>query len=219
MRGINERRYQFMRSITSRDKYVYPNEKLLAERAIGARGGHYWTLGDVPPTAGYGGLWTTPSREPSLQERRPPIESQERHTHFHFHTPSDVLERVERLLGEVMKELNVMDTAIQAGLDALKADVANLTTVDTSAITLIEGFAAQLATATSAATSAGASPEQVQALIDLHTAISADAASLAAAVTANTPTLPVPPVPVAPTVTVVSDPTTQPAPPTLDTNS
>lgn len=67
-----------------------------------------------------------------------------------------------------------------AQIDDLKAAVANDTTVEQSAITLLNGLSAQLAAAL-----AGGNPSaDVQGVIDN---INANATSLAAAVTANTP--------------------------------
>lgn len=65
---------------------------------------------------------------------------------------------------------------IMALLDTLTADVAALTTVDQSAITLINGLAQQIK-------NAGTDPVALKALTDQ---IEANTASLSAAVTANT---------------------------------
>lgn len=67
-----------------------------------------------------------------------------------------------------------------ADLTQLTADVAADTTVDQSAITLIQGLAAQLA-------AAGTDPV---ALAALSTQLETNAAAIAAAVTANTPAAP-----------------------------
>lgn len=72
-------------------------------------------------------------------------------------------------------------------IKTLQDDVTNLTTVDTSAVALISGLATQLAAALQTASNAGATPEQLQALADLHAAITKGSADLAAAVSANTP--------------------------------
>lgn len=63
-------------------------------------------------------------------------------------------------------------------LDELQTQVAANTSVESSAITLIQGIAAQLA-------AAGTDPVKIQALSDK---LKASATSLATAITANTPT-------------------------------
>jgi ABC-type transporter Mla MlaB component len=83
-------------------------------------------------------------------------------------------------------------SALDDAITQLQSDVANLTTVDQSAMALITGFATQLAAAVAAAAAAGASPAQLQSLTDLHTAIVAQDTSLAAAVAAGTPPVPAP---------------------------
>lgn len=81
--------------------------------------------------------------------------------------------------------------ALDDQITALTSDVAALTTAEKSAVALITGLAAQLAAAILAAQNVGATAAQLQALTDLHTAITGDTAELAAAVAANTPTAPV----------------------------
>lgn len=77
--------------------------------------------------------------------------------------------------------------AIDDKITALQAEVANQTTVDQSAITLLQGLSTQLAAALAAAANAGATPAQLQALTDLQTSLAANDTSLAAAVKTNTP--------------------------------
>jgi hypothetical protein len=69
---------------------------------------------------------------------------------------------------------------ILAQIDDLKAAVANDTTVEQSAITLLQGLSTQLSAALAGANSSA----DVQAVID---SINANASTLAAAVAANTP--------------------------------
>jgi hypothetical protein len=76
---------------------------------------------------------------------------------------------------------------LQDEIDALKAAVANEKTVDESAIALINGINQRIADAVSAAQAAGATPDQLQSLNDLQTALQTESTALAAAVTANTP--------------------------------
>jgi hypothetical protein len=91
---------------------------------------------------------------------------------FH-HFDENQLTRIERKLDALAHQENI----IMADLTALTAEVAETTAVEQSAITLIQGIAAQLA-------AAATDPAAVQALADQ---LSSGAAGLAAAVAANTP--------------------------------
>ncbi|WP_236674308.1 hypothetical protein [Paraburkholderia hospita] len=71
-----------------------------------------------------------------------------------------------------------------SALDDLKAEVAATLTVEQSAVTLIQGIAAQLAAALANQTN----PDS--ALVDLTNQLTASADALAAAVAANTPAAP-----------------------------
>ncbi|AXF04782.1 hypothetical protein CUJ88_41175 [Paraburkholderia hospita] len=73
---------------------------------------------------------------------------------------------------------------IMSALDDLKAEVAATLTVEQSAVTLIQGIAAQLAAALANQTN----PDS--ALVDLTNQLTASADALAAAVAANTPAAP-----------------------------
>jgi hypothetical protein len=108
-----------------------------------------------------------------------------------------------------------MDQALQTAIDALRADVTAQTTADASVKALIVGMSQQLTDALAKAAAAGASPEQLQALTDLHAQLAANTADLTTAVTANTPAaaapaaptpVPVEVPPVAVPVPVVTDP-------------
>lgn len=84
-----------------------------------------------------------------------------------------------------------MGTAVNAldnEITALQTAVANETTVNQSAITLIQGIPGLIATAVAAAQAAGATPAELSALTALQTTIANNATGLAAAVTANTST-------------------------------
>ena len=72
-----------------------------------------------------------------------------------------------------------------AALDDLQAEVARNTSVEASAVTLIQGLAAQIAAATA--------NNDTAALAKLTSDLSASADALAAAVTANTPAPPAAP--------------------------
>jgi hypothetical protein len=100
--------------------------------------------------------------------------------------------RGQHLLYNQMQDLLTMNAALQTEINDLTAAVARLTAAEDSALTLIRGFAAQLEAARQAALEAGASPEQLQALHDLHTAVDSEASELAAAVVASTPVEPAP---------------------------
>ena len=92
--------------------------------------------------------------------------------------------------------------AIDDKIAALQTEVANQTTVDNSAVALLQGLSTQLAAALAAAANAGATPAQLQALTDLQTTLAANDTTLSAAVTANTPAAPAgnpPPPPTVPT--------------------
>lgn len=91
------------------------------------------------------------------------------------------------LINSIKHEVQTMATSVQAAIDQLTADVSAETTANQSAITLIQGFAAQLAAAVAAAQSAGATPAQLQALTDLAAGVEKNTADLAAAVAAGTP--------------------------------
>ena len=80
--------------------------------------------------------------------------------------------------------------ALDTELTALQAQVTASTTVEASAVTLINGIAAQIAAAVAAAQAAGATPAELQAVTDVQTSLQNSSAALAAAVTANTPPTP-----------------------------
>jgi len=75
-------------------------------------------------------------------------------------------------------------------ITALTNDVTQETTVEQSAITLINGIPALIASAVATAQAAGATPAQLQAITDLGTKITANSAALSTAVTAGTPAAP-----------------------------
>lgn len=90
-----------------------------------------------------------------------------------------------QLINLIRKEIKNMADSVQAAIDQLTADVAAETAANQSAITLIQGFAAQLAAAVAAAQAAGATPAQLQALTDLAAGVENNTAALAAAVAAQ----------------------------------
>jgi ABC-type transporter Mla MlaB component len=94
---------------------------------------------------------------------------------------------IQKIAAAVVAAMEARMSALDDAIAQLQADVANLTTVDQSAMALITGFATQLAAAVAAAAAAGASPAQLQSLTDLHTAIVAQDDALAGAVASGTP--------------------------------
>jgi hypothetical protein len=92
--------------------------------------------------------------------------------------PNPQLDRIEAAIAQLSKE----DTQIMADLTALTAEVTRNTTVEKSALVLIQGFAAQLA-------AAGTDPVKLGAL---QASLKANDDELAAAVAANTTPAPAP---------------------------
>ena len=118
-----------------------------------------------------------------------------RFDHYHHFDPSplgqtlkDVLSELQALRRETMATLKQMQDAV----NELKTDVANETAVDQSVLVLLQGQATELAAIKQQLADAVASgdPAAIQSSIDdltnLHTTMTANAASLAAAVAANT---------------------------------
>jgi hypothetical protein len=91
------------------------------------------------------------------------------------------------LIQSIKEDISTMSTDVNSALLALQADVTQETTVDQSAITLIQGIPALIAAAVAAAQAAGATPAQLASFDQLGAQITANATGLAAAVTAGTP--------------------------------
>jgi GAF domain-containing protein len=97
---------------------------------------------------------------------------------------------------ELQKQMSTTGTALNAldtEIASLTTTVTNETTVEASAVALINGFAAQLATAVANAQAAGATPAELAELTALQAQVAASSTTLAAAVTANTPAAPAAP--------------------------
>lgn len=92
----------------------------------------------------------------------------------------------------IIKRFIEMSAELDTAITTLQGDVAGLTDVVASAEALMTNLSQLLADAIAAAANAGATPAQLQALTDLHTAVSDNEAGLAAAVAANTPAAPAP---------------------------
>ena len=97
-----------------------------------------------------------------------------------------VHDKLDRILAQVSAVILLeaqMDAALQAKLDDLTAKVNQETTVNASAVTLLQGLTAEIAALKSTTTD----PAVLAAIDTLASSVSAQTASLAAAVTANTP--------------------------------
>jgi ABC-type transporter Mla subunit MlaD len=103
----------------------------------------------------------------------------------------DSLDQIKILLGKEVKEMSAIDDKIAA----LQDKVAEQTTVDQSAMTLLQGLSEQLQAALQAAQNAGATPDQLAAFDNIVTAIGTNDTALAAAVAANTQPPAPPPAP------------------------
>jgi hypothetical protein len=91
-------------------------------------------------------------------------------------------------LEELEKHIMVIEQTLQAQITDLTAEVTNETTVEKSALTLIQSIPTLIANAIANATAAGATPTQLQAISDLQATLAANDNELAAAVVANTST-------------------------------
>lgn len=119
--------------------------------------------------------------------------SDDRNIHVHFHGLEGlvaILLADRHLLRDILDKLTSMETKMTQmddDITALQASVTQENTVIDGAVALINGFSARLQAAIDAATAAGATPAQMQAVTDLKTAVDTKGSELAAAVTANTP--------------------------------
>ncbi len=96
------------------------------------------------------------------------------------------------LLHHIKNTQETFMAALDDKIAALQAEVANNTTVEKSALALIQGFGAQLKAAVDAALAAGATDAQLASLTNLQTTIAANDAELANAVQQGTGTPPNP---------------------------
>lgn len=87
---------------------------------------------------------------------------------------------------KIINRMSQLDDAITA----LQAEVTQETTVEKSALALIQGIPAMIESAITAALAAGATPAQLQAITDVAATINANDTELAAAVAAGTPSAP-----------------------------
>jgi hypothetical protein len=93
-------------------------------------------------------------------------------------------------LGALRAEEEQSMAALDDAIAALQTEVTNNTNVVTAADTLINGIAAQIQTAVSAALAAGATPAQLAAISAVQTTLAANDTSLSQAVAANTTAAP-----------------------------
>ena len=98
--------------------------------------------------------------------------------HLYHHQDPTILTILQQM-SQKLDSIQTKETHIMAQLDDLTAQVAQNTTVEGSALTLIQGLAAQLAAAIASGNPA--------ALTALQTQLKTSADALAAAVAANTP--------------------------------
>jgi len=98
--------------------------------------------------------------------------------HLYIHNGSDAT-KLDQIL-TLLNAMNLQEKKIMADLSALEAEVTNNTTVEQSAITLLQGLKSQL-------DAAGTDAVKLKALSDQ---LGANDTALAAAVAANTPAAP-----------------------------
>jgi hypothetical protein len=98
-----------------------------------------------------------------------------------MHWFRNVDRKLDEILG-ILRSVHNQGAHMSAEMDALEAQVTQMTTVEKSAVALINGLAAQIA-------AAGTDPAKLRALT---ASLQADAADLSAAITANTPAAPTP---------------------------
>lgn len=104
------------------------------------------------------------------------------------------LNSIKLAISQLTQEFVTMSATLSTDITQLQADVTALTGVVAAAEQRITEFASQLAAALAQAQSGGATAAQLQALTDLHTALSGDVTSLQAALDAH----PLPAAPAAP---------------------
>ncbi len=117
--------------------------------------------------------------------------------HIHLHLDALTInvvhgadESLKTLINSIKLEIKQMADSLQAALDELTQDVAELTSVDQSAVALIQGFSARLDAAVAAAQAAGATPAQLASFTDLNAQVKQRTTELASAVSAGTSAAP-----------------------------
>jgi hypothetical protein len=115
------------------------------------------------------------------------------HIHIHLHLGDPEVEHSS--LTTLLTKVDHMNTSIDSldsEITALQADVTAETTVNASAVALLQGIPGLIQTALAAALAAGATPAQLASVKALGDAITTNSTALAAAVTANTAAAPTP---------------------------
>jgi hypothetical protein len=100
-----------------------------------------------------------------------------------------VLEKLDLILANqatISQEVTTMSDTLVNELNSLQTAVTNETSVDQSAVTLINGIPALIQNAINTALQNGATQAQLQSFATLNSQLMTNAAALAAAVTANT---------------------------------
>lgn len=110
--------------------------------------------------------------------------------HVHDHADKEFLEMILAALGAFRAETRQAMSALDDKITALQAEVAKNTTVEKSALALIQGFSGRLDAAVQMALAAGATDAELKSITDLSTSLKANDDELAAAVTQNTPAAP-----------------------------
>jgi hypothetical protein len=97
----------------------------------------------------------------------------------YYHVDKKTSKKLDAIL-RILQDIRRKEVIILKEMDDLETQVTGIESVDQSAVTLIQGIAAQLADAKT-------DPAKIQALADR---LNASATALAAAITANTPAAP-----------------------------
>lgn len=101
----------------------------------------------------------------------------------------ELLQGIDKKLGQLLKGQQIMSSqanTLTSELASLQNEVTNNTSVEDSALTLIQGIPTLIQNAVNAALANGATPDQLTQLQSLITTLQSNDGNLAAAVTANT---------------------------------
>jgi hypothetical protein len=115
-----------------------------------------------------------------------------------YHQTSRILKKLDIISGQLSyltwltsKEMTKV-TQLDDSIAVLQQDIANETAIDQKVLKLINGISQQVQTAVQNALAAGATPDELKALSDLHTTLQSEAAALVQAVAAQDPNPPTP---------------------------
>jgi hypothetical protein len=115
-------------------------------------------------------------RDEKEKQRRRKGETMRIEIHHYHHPDKKTHKKLDAIL-RILQDIQRKEVIILKEMDELETQVTGIESVDQSAVTLIQGIAAQLADAKT-------DPVKIQALSDR---LNASATALAAAITANTP--------------------------------